>query len=170
MGLRWQDTVQELSGLLGRQGIDPGRVHDVAAAWEAFTEFLALPVDGLEPVDDDADGFMVQWGRYSWNDRLPAVTFTRQFAVDVRDAWTGTGWYQPEIWQVNLDLIFPDTPGLAGLGRPAPADTGLTFSAPGPDRAQAIDAVEQQLQRNPALRAAWASVPAHSRLSLDEAA
>lgn len=169
MGLLWRDAGQTLASLLRRYGVDPDRVHDVAAAWQAFTEFLALPVDGLEPVENDADGFLVQWGRYSWNDRLPSLTFTRQFAVDVRDAWAGKDWYQPEIWQVNLEMVFPDTPELAGLGRPVPADTGLDFSAPGPKRDRAIRAVAQRLTQHAALQAAWASSPARSCVTLDDA-
>lgn len=159
-----------LNGLLRRYGVDPDHVHDVAAAWQAFTEFLVLPVDGLEPVENDADGFMVQWGRYSWNDRLPSIAFTRQFAVDVRDVWAGPkDWYQPEIWQVNLDMVFLDTPELADFDRLAPADTGLNFSAPGPERDRAIRAVEQRLAQHPALQAAWASSPARSCVMLDDA-
>ncbi|GAA4606451.1 hypothetical protein BJY16_005838 [Actinoplanes octamycinicus] len=167
MGFPWRDAAQILDGLLRRYDVDPDHVHDVPAAWQAFTAFLALPVDGLEPVENDADGFMVQWGRYSWNDRLPSVAFTRQFAVDVRDAWTAPeDWYQPELWQVNLEMVFPDTPELAGVGRSSPADTGLDFSAPGPERNRAIRAVEQELARQPALQAAWASSPARSGVTL----
>jgi hypothetical protein len=158
-----------LDGLLRRHGVDPDRVHNVAAAWQAFTEFLALPVDGLEPVENDADGFMVQWGRYSWNDRVPSLAFTRQFAVEVRDAWAGKDGYQPEIWQVNLDMVFLDTPELAELGRSVLADTGLDFSAPGPKRDRAISAVEQRLAQHPALQAAWAIRPARSCVTLDDA-
>jgi hypothetical protein len=168
--LPWRDAAQVLDGLLRRYGVDPDQVHDVAAAWQAFTLFLALPVDRLEPVENDADGFTVQWGRYSWNDRLPSLAFTRQFAVDIRDAWTAPKeWGQPEIWQVNLEMLFLDTPELADLGRSVPADTGLNFSAPGPERDRAIRAVEQRLAQLPALQAAWASSPARSSVTLDDA-
>ena len=61
--LPWRDAAQALAGRLRRSGVDPDHVHDVAAAWQSFTDFLTLPVDGLEPVANDADGFMVQWGR-----------------------------------------------------------------------------------------------------------
>ncbi|MEU4623454.1 hypothetical protein AB0G04_26210 [Actinoplanes sp. NPDC023801] len=169
MGLLWRDAAQVLADRLRRRGVDPGRVHDVEAAWQAFTEFLALPVDGLEPVEEDADGFLVQWGRYSWNDRLPGLCFTRQFAVDVREEWAGKDWYQPEIWQVNLDMVFADTPELAELGRPVPADTGLNFSPPGPERDRAVRAVRQRLAQHPALQAAWTSSPARSCVTLDDA-
>ncbi len=58
--------------------------------------------------DSDADGFIVQWGRYGQKDRRPTLTFTRQFAVDVRATWPEPDWYQPEYWQVNLELAFDD--------------------------------------------------------------
>ncbi|MBU2665853.1 hypothetical protein KOI35_20285 [Actinoplanes bogorensis] len=166
MGTPWRDAAETFADLLRGRGVDAGHVHDVAAAWQAFTEFLALAVDGLEPVEEDADGFLVQWGRYSWDDRLPSLSFTRQFAVDVRDAWADQDWYQPEIWQVSLDMVFADTPELAQLGRPAAADTGFDFSPPGPERDHALRAVEKRLAQHPALRAAWASSPARSSLTL----
>ena len=48
---------------------------------------------------------------------MPRLTFTRQFAVDVRADWTEMEWYQPEYWQVSLDMVFPDQPVLADLDR-----------------------------------------------------
>ncbi|WP_433789163.1 hypothetical protein [Actinoplanes sp. CA-252034] len=169
MGLLWRDAARVLADLLRRYGVDPERVHDVAAAWHAFTDFLALPVDGLEPAENDVDGFMVQWGRYSWNDRLPSVAFTRELIIDARGSRVGEAPYQPEIWQVSLDMVFPDTPELAELGRPGAADTGLDFSRPGPERDRAVHAMEQRLRQHPALQAAWASSPAHSSLTLYDA-
>jgi hypothetical protein len=29
-------------------------------------------------------------------------------AVDVRVTWAESDWYQPEYWQVNLELVFDD--------------------------------------------------------------
>ncbi|MEV1319968.1 hypothetical protein AB0J14_28255 [Micromonospora arborensis] len=145
-------------------------MDNVETVWKAFREFLAQPVGGLEPgPDSDADGFIVQWGRYSWHDWLPSLSFTRQFAVDVRGTWTETDWYQPEIWQVSLDLIFPDAPALADLDKLDVQDTGLDFSPPGPGRDHAIGEAESEVQRYPTLQALWASTPAHSAVTLDRA-
>ena len=167
MGVAWRDSPEELIGLLRRHGLSPDRVDDVEAAWKAFREFLAQPVDGLEPgPDSDADGFIVQWGRYSWNDHLPSLSFTRQFAVDVRDFWTETDCYQPEYWQVSLDLIFPDAPALADLARLNVQDTGFDFSPPGPARDHAISEAEWELQHYPALQALWTSTPLRSAVTL----
>lgn len=79
MGIAWRESPEVLVGLLRRHGLAPDRVDNVDVAWKAFCEFLAQPVDGLEPgPDSDADGFVVQWGRDSWHDRLPSLSFTRQ--------------------------------------------------------------------------------------------
>ena len=73
MAIAWRDSPEQLVVLLGRHGPVADRVDDVGPAWTAFREFLAAPVDGPEPgPDSDADGFIVQWGRYSWHDRLRA--------------------------------------------------------------------------------------------------
>lgn len=163
----WRDSAEVLAGLLREHGQDPGSVVNVEAAWQAFRSFLSTPIDGLEPdPDSDADGFIVQWGRYGWNDRRPSLAFTRQMAVDVRATWTETDWYQPELWQLNLELIFDDGPELATL---TTSDTGFDFSPPGPERDHAIRAVELEIQQHATLRAMWASIPARSKLDLDEA-
>ncbi|MEV1319973.1 hypothetical protein AB0J14_28285 [Micromonospora arborensis] len=121
-------------------------MDNVETAWKAFREFLAQPVDGLEAgLDSDADGFIVQWGRYSWHDQLPSLSFTRQLAVDVRETWTETDWYQPEIWQVSLDLVVPDASALADLDQLDIQDTGFDFSPPGPERDRAIGEADVHL-------------------------
>jgi hypothetical protein len=86
--------------LLRAHGQDPEQVTSVEAAWQAFRSFLAAPIDGLEPgPDSDADGFIVQWGRYGWNDKRPSLTFTRQMAVAVEATCTESDSYQPELWR-----------------------------------------------------------------------
>ncbi|MGC4759119.1 hypothetical protein [Micromonospora trifolii] len=170
MGITWRESPEELVGLLRLHGLTPDRVNNVETAWKAFREFLAQPVDGLEPgPDSDADGFIVQWGRYSWHDRLPSLSFTRQIAVDVQGTWTETDWYQPEIWHVSLNLVFADAPALADLDRLNVQDTGFNFSPPGPARDHAIGKAEWEVQRHPTLQALWASTPVHSAVTLDRA-
>ncbi|MCG5443034.1 hypothetical protein NIE79_000824 [Micromonospora sp. NIE79] len=170
MGIAWRESPEELVGLLRLHGLTPDRVNNVKSAWKAFRQFLAQPVDGLEPgPDSDADGFILQWGRYSWHDRLPSLSFTRQFAADARGTWTETDWYQPEIWQVSLEVVFPDAPALADLDRLNVQDTGIDFSPPGPERDRAIGEAEWEMQRYPTLRALWANTPAHSAVTLNRA-
>ncbi len=170
MGIAWRESPEELVGLLRHHGLTPDRVNNVGTAWKAFRDFLAQPVDGLEPgPNSDADGFTIQWGRYSWHNRLPSLSFTRQFAVDVRGRWKETDWYQPEIWQVSLDLVFADAPALADLGRLNVQDSGFDFSPLGPERDHAIGEAESEVQHHPMLRALWARTPVHSAVMLDRA-
>lgn len=170
MGVWWRDSPDVLARLLREHGQDPGRVTNVEAAWQAFRSFLASPVDGLEPGPDrDADGFMVQWGRYGGTDKRPRLTFTRHMAVDVRATWTESDWYQPEYWQVNLELVFDDGPALADFDELEVGDTGFYFSPPGPEQDRAFGEVEWEIQQYPTLQALWASTPVLSSLDLDHA-
>jgi hypothetical protein len=167
MGVEWENTLEVLARLLRERGQDPERVTSVEAAWQAFRSFLACPVDGLEPgPDSDADGFVVQWGRSSWNDKRPSLTFTRLFEVDVRATWTEPGWYQPESWKAELELVFDHEPALAGIHRLGVRNTAFDFSPPGPGRERALREVDEAIQRYPTLRALWTSTPARSSLHL----
>ncbi|GAA1645255.1 hypothetical protein [Actinoplanes couchii] len=170
MAIAWRDSPEALVEILRRRGLDPDRVDNVEAAWAAFGEFLREPIDGLEPdPDSDADGFIVQWGRYGWHDRLPSLSFTRQYAVNMRATWTEPDWYQPEHWHVNLTLVFPDAPALADLGQLNVQDTGFDFSPPGAERDHAIREAEWEMNHYPTLRALWKSVPSSSAVTLDQA-
>jgi hypothetical protein len=170
VGVAWRDSHEVLARLLREHGQDPDRVTNVEAAWQAFQSFLAHPVDGLEAgPDSDADGFIVQWGRYGQKDGRPSLTFTRQFAVDVRATWAEPDWYQPDHWQVNLELAFDDAPALADLGELAVADTGFDFRPPGPEQDEAFRDVEWEIHQYPALRALWASTPAVSGITVYQA-
>jgi hypothetical protein len=170
MGVAWQDAREVLARLLRDHGQEPDQVTSVEAAWQAFRSFLATPVDGLEPgPDSDADGFIVQWGRYAWNDRRPSLTFTRQMAVDVKATWTESDWYQPELWQLNCEMVFDDVPELAGVDQLGMQDTGFDFSPPGPEQDHALREVERMIQQHPALQAMWASTPVRSSLDLENA-
>ncbi|MFC7551027.1 hypothetical protein, partial [Plantactinospora sp. GCM10030261] len=67
MGVPWRRSVDEFTRILRQHGQEPAAVTDVAAAWRAFREFLDVEIEGLVPdLDADVDGFIVQWGRYSW--------------------------------------------------------------------------------------------------------
>ncbi|GIF68446.1 hypothetical protein Ais01nite_64810 [Asanoa ishikariensis] len=158
MGVWWRDSPAKLVELLRRRGLDPDRVDDVEAAWQAFREFLAVPVDGLEADPDaDSDGWIIQWGRYSWHDNLPSLGFTRQF---------GVGDHQPEYWQVSLELVFSDGPAIDQLHA---QDTGFDFSAQGQEQDAALSEAERELHHDPALQALWKSTPTRSAITLERA-
>ncbi len=167
MGAVWRDSRELLARLLRDCGQDPDRVTSVEASWQAFRSFLATPVDGLEPdPNSDADGFIVQWGRCSWNDRHPSLTFTRQMAVDVRATWTESDWYQPAYWHVDLELVFDDLPAIADVDQLEVHDSGFYLSPPGPEQDHAFREVEWEIQQYPTLQALWTSTPTRSNLNL----
>jgi hypothetical protein len=170
VAIAWRDSADALVELLRQRGLDPSQVENVEAAWAAFGEFLRQPIDGLEAgPDSDADGFIVQWGRYGSHDRWPSLSFTRRYAVDVRATWTEPDWYQPEYWQVSLNLVFPDVPELADLGQLNVQDTGFDFSPLGAERDHAIREAEWAIRHYPTLRALWKSIPSSSTVALDQA-
>jgi len=99
--------------LLRARGQDPAAVTDTAEAWAAFQEFLHAELEGIyRPSEDwDSDGFIVEWGRYSWNQHRQSLSFSRLIAVEGEhdDIEDSDEHWQPEYWQVSLELIFDDS-------------------------------------------------------------
>jgi hypothetical protein len=113
-----------------------------------------------------ADGFVVQWGRYSWNRHLPSLSFTRQLAV-VEDADQTNHW-QPDLWQLDLALVFEDEPDLMGLDTLELQDTGFSFTPVGPDRVTELAELPVAIHQYPPLLAAWNATPVETRLSFGQ--
>lgn len=169
MPVPWRSSTEAFADMLRRHGVDPSGVTDVDAAWRAFGEFLQLEVDGLDPrPESDADGFIVQWGRNSWNNGQLSLTLTRQLAVadgpDLDDPY-----WQPEYWQLELTMCFDDEPSLIGLDTLEIQDTDFDFGPVGPGRAAALAEMRADMERYPQLRAALAATPVRSSLSLERA-
>lgn len=162
----WQSSLELFDRLLRRQGVDPGAVADVAAAWVAFEQFLETPMDGIASAGDcDADGFIVQWGRWSWNSNRPGLCFTRQLAIPDEGFDS-----RPSYWQVELAIVFPDGPSLLGLDQLNESDTGFNFQPIGPARGVELAAIhDHYLGRYPQLRALFDATPDRSALSLTQA-
>ncbi|MFE5561622.1 hypothetical protein [Streptomyces sp. NPDC056544] len=59
MAAHWKNSHELFVLVLRRHGLDPDAIDDVARAWSAFQEFVQVPVDGIEPAEDDGDGFIV---------------------------------------------------------------------------------------------------------------
>ncbi|MFF4829414.1 hypothetical protein ACFY20_42235 [Streptomyces sp. NPDC001312] len=113
--------------ILRQRAVESGSVRDVAAAWDAFCEFLQIEVEGIERPENDGDGFIVEWGKWGWNEDHPALPFGRLLAVSESDDRDDPDW-QPEYWKVELQLIFAEDPReLPGPSHPAadPAATRL---------------------------------------------
>ncbi len=104
----WRSSPDALAQVLRRHGVEPDAVISVQSAWLAFAEFLQVEVDGIDPDPDaDADGFIVQWGRYSWNDKRLSLSFTRQLAIADGSDRNDPDW-QLEYWQIDLQMCLDD--------------------------------------------------------------
>ncbi|RZU74354.1 hypothetical protein EV384_2808 [Micromonospora kangleipakensis] len=167
MHIPWRTTADVFAQILRRHGVDQDGVTDVEAAWGAFAEFLQLDIDGLDQTpDSDADGFIIQWGRRSWSDNRLILTFTRQLAIaDVGDH--DDPYWQPELWQLDLEMAFDDEADLIGLDSLDVHDTGFKFAPTGPLRAAALADTWAKAQRHAPVRAAWIATPASSGLSFE---
>jgi hypothetical protein len=167
MPVPWQSSAETFGQILRRLGLDSNAVADVALAWTAFAEFLQVEVDGIASSEgSDADGFIVQWGRWSWNDNLPALSFTRQLAIPDADDPAG----QPSYWQVDLQMTFQDEPNLAGLDELNESDTGFSFDPVGPERTAELAAMHTHyLWLYPQLQAIWHAIPIKSELTMYQA-
>lgn len=149
------------------RGLDPDAVDNVETAWVAFGEFLQTGVDGVLGPDDDGDGFIVEWGRWGWNDHRPALSFGRQLAVsDSGDR--GDPYWQPDYWKVDLQVSFAPDPAWDDLERVPFHDTGFDFKEIGPLRTAALVESRSFVQSYPQLRAMWQGRPVHSCLMFEQ--
>jgi hypothetical protein len=154
--VRPETPAEAFDRLLLNYHIDPDGITDVEPAWLAFTEFAQTGIDGLAP-GDDADGFIVQWGRYSWNERTAALTFTRRLNLLTDGSGPAAG--HPALRQVDLEMRF------RGFHTLATGDSGLHFAAIGPPRAAALAAVRAAVEEQPLLSALWHTKPVTSSLT-----
>lgn len=165
----WQSSVEVFGRLLRQHGVDlvdPAAMSDVDRAWAAFEEFCQTPLEGIATGEDcDGDGFIVQWGRWSWNDNRPSLLFTRQLAIPDAE---GPDW-QPSYWQVGLEMTFPDSPSLARLNELNESNTGFSFAPVGPARSIELASTRNHyLALYPQLATLWNTVPDKSTLSLEQ--
>lgn len=154
--------------ILRQRGLEPDAVGDVDAAWDAFGEFLQIEVEGIEPPENDGDGFIVEWGRWDWNDDQPSLSFGRLLAVGDggdRDAPDR----QPEYWKVELELVFAEDPAWADLDGLGHQDTGFDHREIGAPRIAALREMRRFIESYPPLAAMWRTAPTHSGLALDRA-
>jgi hypothetical protein len=166
MPIPWQSSAELFGRLLRTHGIEPDAVTDVEAAWAVFVDFVQTWVDGMVSGEDaDADGFIVQWGCWPWSDGRPSLSFTRQLAVPDAD---DPDW-QPSYWHVELQMVFSNELGFAGLDELNESDTGFSFDPIGPARrAELATLHDHYLAVYPELQAVWRTTPAASGLSLHE--
>jgi hypothetical protein len=146
--------------------VDPDAA-EVGAAWAAFEEFLRIEVDGtVSAEDEDGDGFIVQWGRWSWNDNRPSLSFTRRLGIPDADDPDGL----PSYWQVDPAMTFEDGPDLAGIDELNESDTDFSFTPIGPERAaELIELRTHYLGLYPQREEIWNSRPLNTELTMYQA-
>lgn len=141
----------------------------MATAWTAFQEFVQVELDGIEAAENDGDGFIVQWGRWSWNESRPALAFTRQIAVSDEGTRDDEFW-QPNLWAFELQLLFAENPAWADVGELAWNDSmGFDFDPVGPERAAMLAQIAEFIETLPQVSAMWQATPVSSQLSLERA-
>lgn len=148
--VRLENPRETFDRLLISHHVEPESLGDVEAAWLAFTEFAMTELNGLAPVPE-ADGFVVRWGHYSWNDRTTGLHFTRRVAL--------TGPDGPATWQVSLDMRF------LGFHTLPTGGSGLDFTPIGPRRRAALTQIRATINDTPHLYDLWRAVPRHSTLT-----
>jgi hypothetical protein len=166
MPIPWRSSAEVFAQILRQRGIEPAAVRDVGAAWNAFGEFCQVEVDGIEAAEKDGDGFIVEWGRWNWNDGRPSLSFGRQLAVTAADGRDDPG-RQPEYWKVELELTFAEDPAWADLDRIGRQDTGYDFGQIGAPRTAVLVEVPRFIKSHPQLAAMWRAQPTRSVLSLE---
>jgi hypothetical protein len=156
----WRAGPDLLASILRQHGQAPDAITDTMAAWTAFAEFTQTKVAGIDTQPDfDSDGFILQWGRWSWNDHRPSMSFTRQVAVPCED-----GQFEGlvEFWQIELVLFYEDSEVLSSH---SDQDTGFYFSN-GDEEWQVALAEAQDF---PPLQAVAKTTPVSSSLTLEHA-
>ncbi|GAB4052428.1 hypothetical protein [Catellatospora paridis] len=162
----WPDAAEVLRDMLRDQGSDPHCVESPEAAWRVFWAFLAIDIDGLEPKQAGLeDGFEVSWGRPSWSDGLPSLSFCRHLSVDASAAWPAPTGYAPERWKLSLDMVFRDQAAFADVGELNTQGSGVYHGRRGPAMADALREVLWEVEHLPTLQALWRSTPLWSTVS-----
>ncbi|MEU6087190.1 hypothetical protein ABZ865_10345 [Streptomyces sp. NPDC047085] len=167
MPIPWRSSADMFAQILRQRGVEPDAVRYVQAAWDAFGEFLQIEIEGIEGPENDGDGFIVQWGRWDWNNDQPALSFGRQLAVC--EVGRDDPYRQPEFWQVELQLIFGEDPAWADLGSLGHQDTGFDFDEVGAPRTAALGRIRRFLESYPQLAAMWRAEPIRSDLTIERA-
>jgi hypothetical protein len=168
MPIPWRSSVDVFARTLRQRAVEPDSVRDVGAAWDAFGEFLQIEIEGIERPENDGDGFIVEWGRWGWNDDQPALSFGRLLAVNEADDSDDPDW-QPEYWKLELQLIFGEDPAWANLDSLGHQDTGFDYAEIGAPRLAALGETRRFIESYPQLAAIWRAEPTRSSLTLERA-
>lgn len=160
MPIAWRSAAETFEQILRKHGVRSEAVTDVEAAWQAFVDFAQMEISG---VDEEDDGFIVQWGRRSWDDNRLILTLTRQLSRPDNEEEDLV-----QVWQVELEIAFDDEPALAELESDVDAaDTGFRFEPVGPLRTAALAEAFALARQQALVRALWTATPVSSSLTFE---
>ncbi|MEY9876138.1 hypothetical protein ABH931_005648 [Streptacidiphilus sp. MAP12-33] len=168
MSTPWRAAATEFERVLARHGVSGADAVDcMDVAWAAFGEFVQVPIEGLVPVEDDGDGFIVEWGCWDWNEGRPAISLGRQLVVVDRGHDGAEG--DPEYWKVELQVGFAADQPWSDLAGVAFRGTGFDFVGIGPLRVAALAGARVWVESFPELREMWQARPVSSGLRFGRA-
>ncbi|GAB3163770.1 hypothetical protein [Microbispora hainanensis] len=156
----WRDAPDLLAEILRQHGQTPGAITDTRAVWAAFAEFAQTKLNGIaiQP-NSDSDGFILQWGRWSWSGHRPSMSFIRQVAVPRDDDQFGS---VVAHWQIELVLFYEES---AVLSLHPNQDTGFYFPTCNDEWRAAL----MEAQDFPPFQAVIESAPVGNSLTLEPA-
>lgn len=156
----WRGAPDLLAEILRQYGQAPHAITDTGVAWAAFAEFAQTKLSGIDTrPNSDSDGFILQWGRWSWNDHRPCMSFTRQLAVPrEHDQFESVA----EYWHMELALFYEES---AVLSIHSDQGTGFYFPASEEEWRAAL----MEAEDFPPFRAVAETAPVGNLITLERA-
>ena len=145
---RQEDALQRFNESAGS---DPASMP-IARGFDALFDFCSIAAAGAEPVDEDGDMLLYEWGTYDWGEGAAfEVCLTRQVIWDDEDRGL-------TIWQLRLVYRFdpPEVP--PGHGK------GTRWCA----NAESLREFREEVLRSDVLQAVQHLVPLSVAVSWDE--
>ena len=168
MDTNWKSSAELFAQIIRRHGAEPDAVTDVSTAWNAFQDFAQVELDGVEP-GEDGERCIIQWGCWDWNDHRPALVFTRTLAVNDHEGDRDDEYWQPQYWNVEIELLFADDPAWADLEDMAWRSSEVYYAPVGPERTASLAEAADFAKSLPQIQALWNATPTSSRLIVDRA-
>lgn len=128
-------ALDRLNALLDAAGVDRAAPtpEDVPRTWAVMRAFAAEPVENADPVEEDGDGILAQYGTYDWGDgEHYTVDMTRQFCFSEDGEYAGMAQLQCTFECAPTDALRAVGEGnLWSFGTPLDAFFAKALALPG---------------------------------------